>query len=118
MAHNYIAKRSVKMAILGTFQRVKKPDYPVHPVANTNAVKFTKEYMSLYQRRYYQQNKERIKANYLKNRQHFLKYKRQYYQENKETIFLKISIREKVKKYGLCPVLVLASLRSSYQSTT
>jgi hypothetical protein len=118
MAHNYIAKRSVKRAVLSTFQRVKKPDYPVHPVANTNSVKFTKYYMSLYQRRYYQQNKERKKAKYLKNRQHFLKYKRQYYQENKETIFLKISIREKVKKYGLCPVLVLASLRSSYQSTT
>jgi len=66
-------------------------------------IKFTKEYMSLYQRRYYQQNRERIKANYLKNRQHYLKYKRQYYYKNKETIFLKISIREKVKKYGLCP---------------
>ena len=66
--------------------------------------------MSLYQRRYYKQNKERIKANYLKNRQHFLKYKRQYYQNNKETIFLKISIREKIKKYGF----VLSSCTSKY----
>ena len=64
-------------------------------------IKFTKEYMRLYQRRYYQQNKERKKANYLKNRQHFLRYKRQYYQNNRETIFLKISVREKLKKYGL-----------------
>ena len=61
--------------------------------------------MSLYQRRYYKQNKERIKANYLKNRQHFQKYKRQYYQNNKETIFFKISIKEKLQEIRLmsCP---------------
>ena len=76
-------------------------------------IKFTKEYMSIYQMRYYQQNKERIKAKYLKNRQHYLKYKRQYCQKNKEIIF-QISIREKVKKYGLCPVLVLANIRLSF----
>ena len=70
--------------------------------------------MRLYQRRYYQENKERKKANYLKNRQHFLKYKCHYYQNNRETIFLKISVREKLKKYGLCPVLVLANIRLSF----
>jgi hypothetical protein len=69
--------------------------------------------MSLYQRRYYQQNKERIKANYLRDKSRFLRYKREYYQKNKETISLKTSVREKLNKYGLCPVLVLASLRSS-----
>lgn len=77
------------MAILGTFQRVKKPDYPVHPVGNTISIKFTREYRSQYNRRYYQHNKERIKANYLRNRQRLIKYKREYYQKNKETIFLK-----------------------------
>ena len=69
-------------------------------------MKFTKEYMRLYQRRYYQQNKERIKANYLRNRPRLLRYKREYYQKNKEAIFLKTSVREKLAKYGLCPVLV------------
>ena len=81
-------------------------------------MKFTREYMSLYQRRYYQQNKERIKANYLRNRPRLLRYKREYYKKNKEAIFLKTSVREKLNKYGLCPVLVLASIRTSYQSTT
>jgi hypothetical protein len=110
----YIAKRSAKMAILGTFQGVKKRDYPVHPVGNTNSVKFTKEYRNRYNRRSYQENKASIKANYMKNRQRLIKYKREYYQKNKETISLKTSIREKIGKYALCPVLVLAVVRLSF----
>jgi len=70
--------------------------------------------MSLYQRRYYQQNKERLRQKYLRNRPRLLRYKREYYHKNKETIFLKTTVREKLNKYGLCPVLVLASLMAIY----
>ena len=90
----YIAKSCVNRGVLSTFQRVKKPDYPVHPVGSTKSIKFTKEYTSMYNKRYYQQNRQRIKANNLKIRQHFLKYKHEYYWGNRESISLKTSVRE------------------------
>jgi len=63
--------------------------------------KWSKEHQREYAKQYHQLNKDKIKARYLKNRQHFLEYKKEYYKRNREYLMLKQRIRYRMKKWPI-----------------
>ena len=60
--------------------------------ANPSLKTGTPEYQREYMREYHRVNKERIKAYYLRRREHFLAYKREYYRKNREYLCLRMRL--------------------------